>query len=71
MEIAIAVFSWIVTILGPLTILSVPVDLVVGLVKKDWKGSKERSIYQKVQMACFGVAALCLMIAIVLMMLPL
>lgn len=71
MEIALAVFSWIVTILGPLLLLSVPVDLVVRLAKKDWKGSKAQKVYRTVQLVCLGVCVLSLMIAIVLMGVPL
>lgn len=68
MDIALAIFSWIVTILGPLVILSVPASLVVEKLKKDWKGSKGQKIYKTVQMVAFGVTVLCLMIAIVLML---
>ena len=67
MEIAIAVLSWIVTILLPLLIVSVPVELIVSKVKKDWKNSKGQKWYKRVQLIVLGVFLLCLMIVIVLM----
>lgn len=67
MEIAIAVFSWIVTIVLPLLILSVPVELIIGKVKKDWKGSNAQKWYKRGQLIGLGVFILCLMIAIILM----
>jgi len=67
MEIVLAVFSWIVTILLPLLILSVPVDLIVSKVKKDWKGSKAQKWYRRVQLVCLGLFVLSLLVAVVLM----
>lgn len=67
MEIAIAVLSWIVTILLPLLILSMPVQVAIGHFKKDWKDSKGEKWYKRVQLIGLGVFALCLMIVIVLM----
>ena len=68
MEIVIAIFSWIVTILGPLLLLSVPASLVLEKAKKDWVGSKAQKVYKTVQLAVLGVTLLSLMITIVLML---
>lgn len=67
MEIALAIVSWITTILLPLLILSVPTDLIVSKVKKDWANSKEQKIYKTVQLAVLGVWCLALMMTVVLM----
>ena len=67
MEIVLAVFSWIVTILLPLLILSVPTNLIIEKVKKDWKNSEGQKWYKRIQLIGLGVFVLCLMITIVLM----
>lgn len=67
MEIVLAVVSWIATILLPLLILSVPTDLILSKVKKDWSNSKEQSIYKTVQLVTLGVFCLALMMTVVLM----
>ncbi|NWG72712.1 MAG: hypothetical protein HXY23_14065 [Parvularculaceae bacterium] len=67
MEIVLAVVSWIATILLPLLILSVPTDLILSKVKKDWPNSKEQSIYKTVQLVTLGVFCLALMMTVVLM----
>lgn len=67
MEIALAIFSWTLTILGGILILSVPTSFVIEKVKKDWKGSKAEKIYKYVQYGLLGVVLLSLMITIVLM----
>ncbi len=67
MEIAIVTLSWIVTVLLVLLILSVPADLIISKVKKDWEGSRAAEIYQYVQMGALGAFILCLLIVVVLM----
>lgn len=68
MEIVLAIFSWIVTILLPVLILSVPTDLIISKVKDGWKNSKGQKTYRTVQFAVLGVWILALMITVVLML---
>lgn len=67
MEVVLAIVSWVATILLPLLILSVPTDLILSKVKKDWEKSKEQSVYKTVQLVTLGVFCVALMMTIVLM----
>ena len=67
MDITLAIFSWAVTILFPLVILSIPVSLVLEKAKKGWKDSKAERIYKLSQKVALGVTVICLLIALVLM----
>lgn len=66
MEIAIAIFSWLTPLLFCLLLLSLPADVIVGLTKKDWKESKARKIYNKIQLGVLGVFIVVLLITVVL-----
>lgn len=70
MEILLAIFSWAVTISLPLLLLSIPIEGVVNFLVKDWKGSKTRDVYQKIQFGLLGLFLVSLILTIGLMIIP-
>jgi hypothetical protein len=68
MEAVIAILSWVVTILLPLLILSVPTSLVLSKVKDGWKGSKAEKLYKNIQLGALGLWILSTMIVIIIML---
>jgi len=67
MEIAVAIFSWLLTILGAILILSAPIELLIKKTRLDWNKSNEQKIYKRVQGALLGVVILILLVTVVLM----
>lgn len=67
MELAIMILSWVVSILFGALILSVPTDAILSVVKKDWRGSEPKKIYNLIQLISLGVFCVVLLITIVLM----
>ena len=67
MEIAIMVLSWILTIVFALTFVSMPVDKLLQMFVKDWKGSKGQTVYHNVELVGVAIVAAVLLVLIVLM----